>query len=753
MKPEDRFLSDMLDMETPKAAHDILWIAGPVSKVSQKDGEIIATIPFSAFRANIELAAMEDQPDRQHLLRLRCYEGGIVRLSFDPADSATTPHEWLLDQHSIPHQLPLHTQVEGALVHVLDSQNIRRADIHLGKIAEAVNGPQITLYPDGQNPVELMAWDRFLPHQPGSLTIAYVERDGITDRTCFSIKADAHEHFCGTGERFAPLDLAGRTLLLENRDALGVNNRRAYKNVPFYISSQNYGLLILTTASIRLSLADISTRAVQATIQDPFVDLFFLGGNSLASITQNYRALTGIPPEVPKWSFGLWMGRMTYLSAEEVEQIAARMRKEHYPCDVMHIDTGWFERDWFCDWTFSPTRFPNHKQFLKRLRDQGYRVTLWQLPRVGVETTLFADAKRNGYLSKPTGDVFARADGSNFGASKYEGTIDLTNPKAVAWYQGMLEKLLRDGVAAIKTDFGEEIDSNSTYHAMPPRLLHNAYALLYQKMVFELTQRITGNNITYARSGWAGAQKYPVHWPGDAASTWDGLSATVRGGLHLGLSGFAYWSHDVGGFHGTPDFKKVRPSDELLVRWTQAGVFTSHMRYHGANPREPYEFPAVSDILRTWLRLRYAIIPYLVEQSRKCIQTGLPMLRAMVFHHADDDLCWRIDDQYYFGDDFLVAPLFQAGGVRNIYLPAGDWINFWTGEHTTGPIWLKNVQSPLHQMPLFVRKGAQIEVYPDPVECTDQMQPGHETAITFDSGYRGIAHSVLGPLLQLEQFS
>ena len=188
------------------------------------------------------------------------------------------------------------------------------------------------------------------------------------------------------------------------------------------------------------------------------------------------------------------------------------------------------------------------------------------------------------------------------------------------------------GVVCIKTDFGEEIHMDATYHDMSPEKLNNIYGLLYQKAAFEVTKEVTGDGIVWARAGWAGCQRYPLHWGGDSACSWDGMAGSLKGGLHIGLSGYGFWSHDVPGFHGVPDFMNSVIPDDLYVRWTQFGVFTSHLRYHGTSKREPYEYPAISAIVRKWLKLRYALIPYLLKQSELTTKSGYPVLRAMLFH-------------------------------------------------------------------------------------------------------------------------
>jgi len=303
--------------------------------------------------------------------------------------------------------------------------------------------------------------------------------------------------------------------------------------------------------------------------------------------------------------------------------------------------------------------------------------------------------------------------------------------------------LLKMGVSCIKTDFGEDIHPDAEYYGMKPELLSNLYGLLYQQAAYEVTQEITSEGIIWARAGWSGCQRFPLHWGGDAASTWDGMAGTLKGGLHLGLSGFGFWSHDVPGFHGVPDFMNAVIPDDLYVRWTQFGVFTSHLRYHGTSKREPWHFTAVAPVVRKWWRLRYALLPYLIRQSEKTTRTGFPVLRALVFHHPDDPVCWHIDEQYFFGDDFLVAPVMNSQNRRDVYLPEGKWVNLFSGERETGSKWLKDMEIPLEEMPVWVKYGSAIPAYPFPVNHTGEIDFRKVIELRFDKSYSGLENSVL----------
>jgi alpha-D-xyloside xylohydrolase len=215
------------------------------------------------------------------------------------------------------------------------------------------------------------------------------------------------------------------------------------------------------------------------------------------------------------------------------------------------------------------------------------------------------------------------------------------------------------------------------------------------------------------------------------------MAGSLKGGLHFGLSGFAFWSHDVPGFHSTPDFMNSPIHPDVYVRWTQFGVFSSHMRYHGTCKREPWHYPGIAPVVKQWWKLRYALIPYIIKQSQLCTQSGYPLLRALLIHHPKDRQAWHIDDEYYFGTEFLVCPVMNSQNRRDIYLPEGLWVNFFTGERLEGGRWYYGVEVPLEQMPVFVRPDAKIQVYPDPVDSTDDMDLSKAVTIEISEEFKG----------------
>lgn len=740
MKQTNYQLFDFLDFDIDLNGGDRLWRACTPTGIEEKCGDVYVTVPFRKQNNSNEITPDNQVPPKNYKIRLRAYGEKILRVSVAFEGEICNNSE-MLQTDSVLQQSPLYFEKSTDEWVIRDSAGRKKAVFNLRKPdtdwwSDLQPGPSesidVSFFPDGEKEIKSAAYDIFSPARHDAFALALVERNEKAHRSTFSFHAAPDECFMGTGERFAKMDLSGKTVQLRNQDGQGVNNRRTYKNIPFYISSEMYGMFLHTTSFGKFSLADHSTRSVQVMVEDTVMDVFLIGGNTPEDILLGYRLLTGFPSMPPLWSFGVWMSRMTYFSADEVNQICDRLRKEKYPCDVIHLDTGWFETDWLCEWKFNKERFPDPKKFIWDLRDKGFKVSLWQLPYIAYTAEQYKEASENNFISKSEKKI---QGASNFSVQDYAGTIDFTYDKAVEWYKGLLKNLLDMGVVCIKADFGEDIHLDAEYHSMTPEKLHNIYPLLYQKAAYEITKEVTGDGIIWARAAWAGCQRYPLHWGGDSACSWDGMAGSLKGGLHFGLSGFGFWSHDVPGFHGVPDFMNSVLPDDIYVRWTQFGVFSSHIRYHGSHKREPWFYPKIAGIVKDWWKLRYMLIPYILEQSEKVTKTGYPIIRALWMHHPSDKTCRHIDDQYYFGDSMLVAPVMNSENKRDVYLPDGKWIHFFTGEVYTGNIWLKDIETPLHEMPVFVRYGDVIPFYPEDVDSTDDMDMQKIEKIVFDKSF------------------
>lgn len=764
MKQTNYYIFDFMDFDSDLSRDESLWKAYASTNVKEDNGDVLITIPYQKQKLQEDMEADLAVSQYSYDLRLRAYGDNIIRIFTSMVGDDMSDDSQMLSIDANLKHINLHifsnVSEKEQITLIKDDNGRVRAKIDLtpykidwwSDLQPAPQpAPHITIYPDGDlsKGVELSD-DHFSPPRYDALPLGFCHTEGKPDRATVSFKCDADECFVGTGERFRKMDLSGQTYYLKNQDGQGVNNRRTYKNIPFYMSSRLYGVFYHTSDYCRLSLADHSSRSVQFRNDRATIDAFIIGGANPERILYGYRQLTGFSPMLPLWSFGIWMSRMTYFAEDEVKEICNRLRTEDYPCDVIHLDTGWFVTDWLCEWKFNPERFPDPERFLKELKDNGFKVSLWQLPYVAQGAEQIDEAKKNKYISLPTQEKEEESTGgaSNFSTLDYAGTIDFTYDKATEWYKGLLRNLLEMGVKCIKTDFGENIHMDHSYHSMTPEQLNNIYSLLYQKAAYEITKDVTGDGIVWARAAWAGCQRYPLHWGGDSESSWAGLAGSLKGGLHFGLSGFSFWSHDVPGFHSEPNFMNSIISPDVYMRWTQFGVMTSHMRYHGSHKREPWYYPTIAPMVKKWWKLRYRLLPYIIEESELCTKSGYPVTQAMLIHHPEDKTVWHIDDQYYFGRKMMIAPIMSASilpegktdmkesiGKRDVYLPDGEWIYLpdlvneeitpdtkgITGIRIEGGKWLRGLEVNLEQMPVFVRPGTIIKMYPFDVASTDDM--------------------------------
>ena len=477
------------------------------------------------------------------------------------------------------------------------------------------------------------------------------------------------EKLFGCGESFTRLDKRGQRVILWSNDANGVENERMYKPIPFFLSSRGYGMFVHTTAPATFDMGATYHGNNALLLGDDEADIFvFLGPPK--DVLDEYTKLTGKAPMPPLWSFGLWMSRISYFSEDETRAVAAKLRANRIPSDVIHLDTGWFETDWRTDYEFSKTRFKDPAKMIADLKKDGFDISLWQLPYFVPKNRLFPEI-----LEK---DLFVH-DGK--GKLPYDDAVlDFSNPATIQWYRDKIAGLLRLGVGAIKVDFGEAAPLAGMYHSGRSGFYeHNLYPLRYNKVVAEVTKEVTGENIIWARSAWAGSQRYPIHWGGDAGKMDIGMPASLRGGLSLGLSGFTFWSHDIGGFFGDK-------AEDVYHRWVPFGMLTSHTRSHGQPPKEPWEFsPGFLADYRKAAEMKYRLMPYIYAQAKDSSERGLPMLRALFVEYPDDPGSWLVEDEYLLGSDILVAPLLETGmTARAVYLPPGKWIDYQTAKVYAG---------------------------------------------------------------------
>ena len=504
----------------------------------------------------------------------------------------------------------------------------------------------------------------------------------------FSLSPD--EKIFGCGESFTGFDKRGQKVVMWADDANGVQNEAMYKPIPFFMSSRGYGLFMHTSSPITCDFGKYFSGIYSLMIGDDEADLFIFLGEP-KDILNEYTNLTGKAAMPPLWSFGFWMSRITYFSEEQGRAVVDKLRQNSIPADVLHFDTGWFETDWRCDYQFSKTRFKDATKMMSDFLRAGIHTSLWQLPYFVPKNTLFPDIIAKGLYIK-----------NNKGNLPYEDAVlDFSNPAAVKWYQDKIAGLLRQGVGVIKADFGEAAPKEGQYFSGRTGFYeHNLYPLRYNKAVADITKQVTNETIIWGRSAWAGSQRYPVHWGGDPANTNTAMASTLRAGLSMGLSGFSFWSHDIGGF------VQKKPED-IYRRWTPFGMLTSHTRSHGTPPTEPWEYGQdFMNAFRMADNMRYMLMPYIYAQAKDCTERGLPMVRALFIEFPDDPGSWLIDNEYLFGSSMLVAPLFENVTKRDVYLPQGNWIDYQTGKIYSGG-W-HNIEAGKIPIVALVREGSVI---------------------------------------------
>lgn len=522
---------------------------------------------------------------------------------------------------------------------------------------------------------------------------SFIKRGSDNSRSInpvFSIQPT--ERIFGFGEAPGPLNKVGQKLNLFVTDPQGPESPDMYKPIPFFFSNLGYGAFIHTAAPLTVDVGQSYIGANKLFMKDEDLDMFLFWGTP-KEILSEYTALSGRPEMPPLWSFGTWMSRISYFTEDEGREVAKQLRANKIPADVIHFDTGWFDVDWQCDYEFSPARFKDPAKMIKDLDKDGFKICLWQLPYF---------VPGNKYFKTLVDEGMAVRNGR--GTLPYEDAVlDFTNPKTVKWYQDQLGKLLEMGVGAIKVDFGEAAPLDGIYANGRSGLYeHNLYPVRYNKAVADITKKVKGDNIIWARSAWSGSQRYPLHWGGDAASTNTGMLGTLHAGLSLGMSGFSFWSHDMGGFvTSTPE--------ELYRRWLPMGFLTSHTRAHGAPPTEPWLYnKEFTDYFRKCAEMKYSLMPYIVKEAEECAANGWPMFRALQVEFPEDPGVWQIEDEYMFGKDFLVAPLLTQAKKRSVYLPVGqEWVNYQSGK-TYAPGWHTLTPEGELDCIIMVRKGAEI---------------------------------------------
>lgn len=517
----------------------------------------------------------------------------------------------------------------------------------------------------------------------------------------------------GLGERFTPFVKNGQTVETWNEDG-GTSTDQSYKSIPFYITNRGYGVFVNHPEKVSFEVGSERVTKVQFSVPGEAIEYYIIAGENMKDVLANYTSLTGKPALPPAWSFGLWLTTSftTNYDEETVTGFVDGMAQRDIPLRVFHFDCFWMKGFNWCDFTWDDEVFPEPVAMLKRMKEKGLNICVWINPYIAQASSLFDEAVEKGYLIK-------RTNGDTWQWDMWQpgmGIVDFTNPEACKWYQGKLAELLDMGVDCFKTDFGERIPTTDVFYAdgSDPVKMHNYYTYLYNKTVFEVLKKKRGEKeaVLFARSATAGGQSFPVHWGGDCEANYESMAESLRGGLSLCLSGFGFWSHDIGGFESTS-------TADVYKRWAAFGLLSSHSRLHGSSSyRVPWLYDEESvDVVRFFSKLKCRLMPYLFKAASDTARTGVSTMRAMLLEFENDPACSYLDKQYMLGNNILVAPIFNEEGNAEYYVPAGKWTNFLTDEIVEGGRWIREHHGYL-SIPMLVRPNSlvatgKVESVPD----------------------------------------
>ncbi|CCJ74510.1 Alpha-xylosidase [Cronobacter condimenti 1330] len=526
----------------------------------------------------------------------------------------------------------------------------------------------------------------------------YVQDGGTGNSYMFErLDLGVGETVYGLGERFTAFVKNGQSVETWNRDG-GTSTEQAYKNIPFYLTNRGYGVLVNHPECVSFEVGSEKVSKVQFSVAGEYLEYFVIDGPTPKAVLDRYTCFTGRPALPPAWSFGLWLTTSftTNYDEETVNRFIDGMAERELPLHVFHFDCFWMKAFQWCDFEWDPATFPDPEGMLNRLKARGLKICVWINPYIGQKSPLFREGMEKGYLLK-------RPNGAVWQWDKWQpgqGIVDFTNPAASEWYAGHLKRLVGMGVDCFKTDFGERIPTDVVWHdGADPQKMHNHYAFIYNELVWNVLKETVGEEeaVLFARSASVGAQQFPVHWGGDCYANYESMAESLRGGLSIGLSGFGFWSHDIGGFENTA------PA-HVYKRWCAFGLLSSHSRLHGSKSyRVPWAYDdEACDVVRHFTQLKCRLMPYLYRQSALAHECGTPVMRAMVLEFPDDPACDYLDRQYMLGDAVLVAPVFSEAGDVAFYLPEGRWTHLWHNDELPGSRWHKQRHDFL-SLPVYVR--------------------------------------------------
>ena len=545
-----------------------------------------------------------------------------------------------------------------------------------------------------------------------------------------TFKIQSSEAYYGLGDKSWDLNLRGKKFQLWGSDTYGYGKDTdpVYKNIPFYIGLHHkraYGIFLDNSFRSFFDFGNERKNVTSMWAQGGEMNFYFIYGPEITEVCESYTEITGKPELPPKWSLGFQQSKWSYYPEKVVRDLAKEFRSQKIPCDVIHLDIDYM--DAYRCFTWDNERFPNPKKLIKDLEKQGFKTVVIIDPGIKIDPGywVYDEGKEKNLFCKTT-------DGKLYRGSVWPGPChfpDFTMPEARAWWEDLFEGLVKDGVDGVWNDMNEpavfecgtfpnnihhDYDGNPCTHKKG----HNVYGMQMVRATYEGLKKLNKEKRAFAitRSAYAGTQRYAAMWTGDNVASWDHLKIAVRQCQRLSMSGISFVGSDIGGFIETPD-------GELFTRWIQAGLFHPFFRAHSSGDhgnKEPWIFgEEYTEIIRKFISIRYTFLPYLYTAFYQNTVKGTPVLRSLVMLDQKDPETYFRKAEFGVGDNLLTCPVDQPNvDGRWVYLPKGEWYNFWTNEFLIDieEMW---IDAPLDSLPLFV-KASSVVPLGEAMEWVDQ---------------------------------
>jgi len=534
------------------------------------------------------------------------------------------------------------------------------------------------------------------------------------------------ECYYGLGDKATQMNLKGKRVenFATDQYAYQKDQEPLYKVVPFYIglhNKQSYGIFFDNTFRTFFDFCQERRNVTSFWAEGGEMNYYFVYGPQMQDVVTTYTDLTGKPELPPLWVLGYHQCKWSYYPESKVKEITSKFRELQIPCDAIYLDIDYM--DGFRCFTWNKNYFPDPKRMVAELAEDGFKTIVIIDPGIKIDKDywVYKEALEKDYFCK-------RADGPYMKGKVWPGECnfpDYTNPVVREWWAGLFKELIADiGVKGVWNDMNEPavmevpnktfpMDVRHIYDGNPcsHRKAHNIYGTQMARATYHGVKRFAypKRPFVITRSAYAGAQRYTSSWTGDNVATWEHLWIANIQVQRLSISGMGFTGSDIGGF-------AEQPTGELYARWIQLGVFHPFCRTHSSGDhgnQEPWAFDEeVINITRKFVSLRYQLLPYLYTMFWQYIEEGVPMLKPLVYYDQDDTQTHYRNDEFIFGNQILVCPILEPNAVgRRMYIPRGEWYNYWTNELFMGgkEIW---IDTKFDEIPVFVKAGAIIPKYP-----------------------------------------